>query len=214
MMLKGIIFDMDGVLIDSEPLHKKIEQQMLIELGVDLPHDEHIKFAGVGKEFWNIIKNRFGYNREVTAEWLHEEKRDRYLKALSAKPIIAIEGVIDVVTEARKKNIPLAVASSSSSYLIHLVLKAIGIDQDISYVVSGEEVPRNKPFPDIFLRTAELMKIAPEECLVVEDSANGVKAAKDAGMFCVAFLNMNSGKQDLSKADHIVRAMNEVIEYI
>ena len=213
-MVKGIIFDMDGVLIDSEPLHKKIEQQMLIELGVNLSHDEHIKFAGVGKEFWNIIKKRFGYNRDVTAEWLHEEKRERYLKALSAKPIIPIEGVIEVVTEARKRNIPLAVASSSSSYLIHLVLKAIGIEKDISCVVSGEEVPNNKPSPDIFLRTAELMQIDPKACLVIEDSANGVQAAKDAGMYCVAFLNLNSGKQDLSKADHIIHSMVEVIEYI
>lgn len=204
---------MDGVLIDSEPLHKKIERQMLLELGVDLPHDEHVKFAGVGKEFWNIINNRFGYNREVTAESLHEEKRDRYLKALSANPIIAIEGVIEVVAEARRRSIPLAVASSSSSYLIHLVLEAIGIDKDISYVVSGEEVPNNKPFPDIFLRTAELMKIDPESCLVVEDSANGVKAAKDAGMFCVAFLNLNSGNQDLSNADYIINSMTEVIKY-
>lgn len=204
---------MDGVLIDSEPLHKKIERQMLLELGVDLPHDEHVKFAGVGKEFWNIINNRFGYNREVTAESLHEEKHDRYLKALSANPIIAIEGVIEVVAEARRRNIPLAVASSSSSHLIHLVLEAIGIDKDISYVVSGEEVTNNKPFPDIFLRTAELMKIDPESCLVVEDSANGVKAAKDAGMFCVAFLNLNSGNQDLSNADYIINSMAEVIKY-
>jgi HAD superfamily hydrolase (TIGR01509 family) len=213
-MVKGIIFDMDGVLIDSEPLHKEIEQQMLIELGVNLSHDEHIKFAGVGKEFWNIIKKRFGYNRDVTAEWLHEEKRERYLKALSAKPIIPIEGVIEVVSEARKRNIPLAVASSSSSFLIHLVLKAIGIENDISCVVSGEEVPNNKPSPDIFLRTATLMQLDPKDCLVVEDSANGVQAARDAGMYCIAFLNLNSGKQDLSKANHIVHSMVEVIEYI
>ena len=205
---------MDGVLIDSEPLHKRIEQQMLIELGVNLPHDEHIKFAGVGKEFWNVIKKRFGYNREVTADWLHEEKRERYLKALSAQPIIAIEGVLAVVNEARKRNIPMAVASSSSSYLIHLVLKAIGIDKYISVVVSGEEVSNNKPFPDIFLKTADLMQLDSKDCLVIEDSANGVKAAKDAGMTCVAFLNLNSGNQDLSKADHIIKSMTGVIDYM
>jgi HAD superfamily hydrolase (TIGR01509 family) len=213
-MVKGIIFDMDGVLIDSEPLHKKIEKQMLIELGVDLSHDEHIKFAGVGKEFWNIIKNRFGYNRDVTAEWLHEEKRERYLKALTANPIIAIEGVVEVVTEARKKNIPMAVASSSSSFLIHLVLKAIGIDKDISVVVSGEAVPNNKPSPDIFLRTAELMQLNPKDCIVVEDSTNGIKAAKDADMICIGFYNLNSGKQDLSQADYIIHSISEVIDYI
>ena len=203
-MVKGIIFDMDGVLIDSEPLHKKIEKQMLIELGVDLSHDEHIKFAGVGKEFWNIIKKRFGYNRDVTAEWLHEEKRERYLKALTANPINAIEGVVEVVTEARKRNIPMAVASSSSSFLIHLVLKAIGIDKDISVVVSGEEVPNNKPSPDIFLRTAELMQLNPKECIVVED----------ADMICIGFYNLNSGKQDLSQADYIIHSISEVIDYI
>lgn len=212
-MVKGIIFDMDGVLIDSEPLHKEIEQQMLKELGVDLPHDEHVKFAGVGKEFWNIIKNRCGYNRDVTAEWLHEEKRERYLKALTAEPIIPIAGVIALVAEAHKRDIPLAVASSSSSFLIHLVLKAIGIDNFISCIVSGEEVPNNKPSPDIFLRTAKLMQLDPKDCLVVEDSANGVRAAKEAGMVCVAYLNLNSGKQDLTLADHLVHSIIDVTEY-
>ncbi len=213
-MVKGIIFDMDGVLVDSEPLHKEVEQQMLKELGVDLPHDEHVKFAGVGLQFWNVIKKRYGYNRDVTAEWLHAEKSRRYFEALTTHPIIPIKGVVEVVAELKKRNIPVAVASSSSSVLIQKVLKAIGINEDISIAVSGEDVPNNKPFPDIFLRTAELLHLDPSDCVVVEDSVNGVQAAKAAGMACIAFFNPNSGKQDLSQADHIVNSISAVIDYI
>lgn len=71
-MFKALIFDMDGVLIDSEPLHKKIEQDILKELGVNLPLDEHFKFASMGKEFWNIIEKSHGYNRKTTADELHK----------------------------------------------------------------------------------------------------------------------------------------------
>ena len=108
----------------------------------------------------------------------------------------------------------LAVASSSSLYNIDLVLKAIGLKQYFSLVVSGEQVPRNKPFPDIYLKTAELLNMAPGECIVVEDSANGVRSAKAAGMFCIGFRNMSSGYQDISPADVIVDSLSEAIKLL
>lgn len=213
-MFKALIFDMDGVLIDSEPLHKKIEQDILKELGVNLPLDEHFKYASMGKEFWNIIEKQFGYNRKTTAEELHKEKADRYIKVLTSKPILPIDGLIELVNHAKQKGFVLAVASSSSIYNINLVLKAIGLDQYFSLVVSGEQVPRNKPFSDIYLKTAELLNLSPDACMVVEDSANGVKSAVGAGMFCIGFRNLNSGVQDISRANVIVDSLSEAIKYI
>ena len=205
---------MDGVLIDSEPLHKKIEQDILIELGVHLPLEEHFKFASMGKEFWNIIEGRYGFNRKTTADELHKEKAERYLKALTSKPILPIDGLQELLTYARDKGIVRAVASSSSVYNIGLVLKAIGLEAFFALIVSGEQVPRNKPFPDIYLKTAELLKLDVKECAVVEDSANGVRAAKEAGMYCIGFRNLSSGNQDLSPADVIVDSLQEAIKFI
>lgn len=214
MKYKAVVFDMDGVLIDSEPLHKQIEQEMLKDLGVNLPHEEHIKFAGVGKEMWTILKERYGYNRDVEEDDLHKEKRDRYLKKLSSKPIEPIAGVVELVNIAKEAGIKMAVASSSSLENIELVTKSIGIYDDMSFIVSGDDMPRTKPHPDIFLKTAELLNIPAHECLVIEDSANGVQAAKDAEMFCIAFRNPNSGNQNLSLADNIVNHIIDVKKFL
>jgi len=213
-MFKALIFDMDGVLIDSEPLHKKIEQDILKELGVNLPIEEHYKFASIGKEFWNIIEKCYGYNRKTTADELHQEKASRYLKALTSKPIKPIVGLLELVSYAKAKGLVLAVASSSSLYNINLVLKAIGFEKYFTLIVSGEQVARNKPFPDIYLKTAALLNLAPGECMVVEDSANGVKSAKGAGMFCIGYRNLNSGIQDISPADVIVDSLSEAIKLL
>jgi HAD superfamily hydrolase (TIGR01509 family) len=213
-MFKALIFDMDGVLIDSEPLHNKIEQDMLKELSVNLSPEEHYKFAGMGIEIWDILEKRYGYNRKVSVDELYTEKTTRYLKALTSKPILPIDGLNELVSHAKGKGMVLAVASSSSLYNIDLVLKAIGLEQYFSLVVSGEQVPRNKPFPDIYLKTAELLNMAPGECIVVEDSANGVRSAKAAGMFCIGFRNMSSGYQDISPADVIVDSLSEAIKLL
>lgn len=205
---------MDGVLIDSEPLHKQIEQEMLKELGVNLPHEEHIKFAGVGKEMWTILKEQYGYNRDISEEELHVEKRKRYLGQLTSRPIKPIEGVVELVKIAKKAGLKLAVASSSSTENINIVTKAIGIFTYMDIIVSGDDMPRTKPYPDIFIKTAELLKLHTNECLVIEDSSNGVKAAKMAGMYCVAFRNPNSGNQNLSLADKIVNNIQEIPELL
>lgn len=205
---------MDGVLIDSEPLHKEVEQEILCELGVNLPHEEHIKFAGVGKEMWSIIKKQYGYNKDVSEETLHATKRKLYLKRLTSCPIHPIEGVQDIIHFAENRNFKIAIASSSSRENITIVAKAIEIEDKVQIIVSGDEVPKTKPSPDIFIKTSKLLNLTPEQCIVIEDSANGVKAAKEAGMFCIGFINPNSGDQDLSLADELTYKLTECIQII
>ena len=159
-MFKALIFDMDGVLIDSEPLHKQIEQDILKELGVNVPLEEHFKFASMGKEMWDIMGQRFGFNRKATADELHKEKAKRYLKALTSKPILPIDGLKELVTLCkRKRNGSGCCFIFFGVYNINLVLKAIGLKEYFSLIVSGEQVPRNKPYPDIYLKTAELLNL-------------------------------------------------------
>jgi haloacid dehalogenase superfamily, subfamily IA, variant 3 with third motif having DD or ED/haloacid dehalogenase superfamily, subfamily IA, variant 1 with third motif having Dx(3-4)D or Dx(3-4)E len=214
MKYKAVVFDMDGVLIDSEPLHKQIEQEILKDLGVNLPYKEHVKFAGVGKEMWSILKERYGYNRDAKEDELHKEKRERYLKRLSSNPIEPINGVLELVNIVKEAGLKMAVASSSSLENIELVTKSIGIYDDMHLIVSGDDMPRTKPHPDIFLKTAELLNLPAHECLVIEDSANGVQAAKKAKMFCVAFRNPNSGDQNLSLADKIVSNIIDIKKFL
>lgn len=205
---------MDGVLIDSEPLHKEVEQEILCELGVNLSHEEHIKFAGVGKEMWSIIKKQYGYNKDVSEETLHATKRKLYLKRLTSSLIHPIEGVQDIIHFAENRNFKIAIASSSSRENITIVAKAIEIEDKVQIIVSGDEVPKTKPSPDIFIKTSKLLNLTTEQCIVIEDSANGVKAAKEAGMFCIGFINPNSGDQDLSLADELTYKLTECIQII
>lgn len=205
---------MDGVLIDSEPLHKQVEQEILTDLGVHLTHDDHIKFAGVGKEMWSTIKNLYGYNRNISEDDLHDMKREIYLKRLTANPIIPIDGVLDIVQFAKKEGLKIAIASSSSQANIKLVAKSIGIYDEVEVAVSGDDVSKTKPSPEIFIKTSNLLGVQPSECVVIEDSANGVKAAKLAGMYCIGFANPNSGAQDLSLANATVEHLSECLNFI
>ena len=156
-----------------------------------------------------VLKEKYQLAEEVTAlVEEYEEKCSAYLtESKTEKPIL---GVDVLVKNLYQNNIRLALASSSPKKNIKLVLEMFGLAPYFEVVVSGQEVVNSKPSPDIFLRAAKLLNLLPEECLVFEDSKNGVAAAKEAGMKCIAFYNPNSGKQDLSRADHIIESFAEV----
>jgi HAD superfamily hydrolase (TIGR01509 family) len=123
------------------------------------------------------------------------------------QPISHVERLIRELVEQR---VPIAVASSSSPALIEMILTKSNLKSYFSVIVSGEEVSQGKPAPDIFLHAAKELGVSPSVCLVIEDSHHGVKAAKSAGMRCIGYQNLNSGKQDLSCADHIVTSYEEL----
>ena len=101
----------------------------------------------------------------------------------------------------------MAVASSSMYERIERTAKSLGVDDCFDVYVSGEQLKRPKPAPDIFIKAAELLGVSPSECIVIEDSGNGVNAAKAAGMACVGYINPGSGDQDLSAADYLVESL-------
>lgn len=111
----------------------------------------------------------------------------------------------------KTQNIPLAVASSSPKALIELIMDKTGLGIYFDAFVTGEEVAHGKPAPDIFLHAAGLLGVEPASCLVIEDSRNGVRAAKSAGIRCVGYHNPGSGNQDLSLADEVVRSYEQLL---
>jgi len=207
--LKAVIFDMDGVLIDSEPLHFEVDTTVLKSLNLELEPNYLEQFVGfTTPAMWTAIKSQFSIERSLEELIsLQSKTKLAYLKKSAYGPI---EGILDILEELEIYKIPIGIASSSPRIFIEAVIDKIGVSDYFSVWVSGEEVEKSKPEPDVFFKCAQVLGIEPENCLVIEDSRNGTIAAKKAGMKCIGFQNVNSGNQDLSMADLIVPNMREV----
>jgi HAD superfamily hydrolase (TIGR01509 family) len=208
-MIKAVIFDLDGVLIDSEPLHCKADTKLLRELGADPPENYFDKFTGwTDAAMWEAIKTDYHLIKSIGQ--LMEMQVPIKLKLLQEGDYKAIPGISELLEEIKTAHLPIAIASSSPKIFIEAVVEKIGIRQYFKVLISGEEIERSKPEPDIFLKAALLLNVNPSECLVVEDSKSGTIAAKKAGMKCIGYQNFNSGNQDLSNADLIVNDIKEI----
>jgi len=208
-MINAVIFDLDGVLIDSEPLHCRADNQVLTELGIDAPENYLDRFAGwTNAAMWEAIKIDYPIAKSI--DELTEIQLRIKSDLLQESDLKAIPGIVELLEEIKIMRIPIAVASSSPRQFIDSVVEKIGIEQYFALMLSGEEVEHSKPEPDIFLKVAGLLNVNPSECLVVEDSKSGTTAAKKAGMTCIGYQNVNSGNQDLSKADLIVNDIKEI----
>ncbi|NBC64595.1 MAG: HAD-IA family hydrolase [Bacteroidetes bacterium] len=206
-MISCVIFDMDGVIIDSEPIYMKVEQDLFKEVGLELSHEEHATFVG-RSDLWKVLKEK--YKLDINIQEIHKKENERYLDIIkNSFDDSPIKGVVDVIEELHHNNIMLALASSSEMKNIELVLTKFGLLNYFNLRISGADLETSKPHPEIFEKAAKMAKKSPENCLVIEDSANGVRAAKAAGMQCIGFKNPNSGNQDLSPADWIIHSFDE-----
>ncbi len=211
-MIKAVIFDMDGVIIDSEPLHQKIEVKMFSDLGISVPFEVHCTFVGTTtRNMCEILKKRYNLSQSVD-ELVHmkDERYIDYLRRNENNDVLPVPGVLDLIRELRGRGVKLAIGSSAPVREIELVMDIFNIRQYFAAVASGEEVPKSKPAPDTFLLAAKKLGVRPEECIVIEDSDNGVRAAQNAGMKCVAFRNPKTKPQDLSFADVVVDDMKKI----
>ncbi|MCX8130252.1 MAG: HAD family hydrolase [Clostridia bacterium] len=209
-LLKAVIFDMDGVIIDSEPIYFEIERKSFGKFGLIIPEAEHHSFVGITlEEMWHRIKSNYGLPH--TVEELLVFHKNQVIKQMSIQESLRpIDGVLDLIRELREKGIKTAIASSSPVKLIDIILNKLDIKGYFDLVVSGEEVEKGKPEPDIFLKAARILSIKPSNCVVIEDSRNGIIASLEAGMPCIGFKNPNSGNQDLSKADKTISHFSEI----
>lgn len=200
-MLKAVLFDMDGVIIDSEPIHYQLSKLYYRELGLNITDEEYNTFVGIGdKEIFTRLKEKYGLKQKV--DELVNTYQQRYIEHLkSIKDGKPISGVDILIKDIHRRGLRLALGSSASRRSIEAVLKYFKLRKYFDVVVSGCEVERSKPFPDIYIEAAKKLTVDPSECIVIEDSSNGVRAAKHAGMKCIAYWNPNSGEQDLSQAD-------------
>lgn len=199
---------MDGVLVDSEPLYLDVNQFFFKQNGFEINVEEYKSFIGISAtKMWSYIKEKF--NLTQTNEELKELEKERKYEKLKETDLVPTAGVVDFLEILKKNDYILTIASSAMRKNIDLILDKLDIKKYFDFIVSGEDVTRGKPNPDIFLKVANHYDKLPTDCIVIEDSTNGVLAAKSAGMFCIGYNNPNSGKQDLSKADLIVDNFND-----
>lgn len=211
-MIKCIFFDMDGVIVNSEPIHFAVWKQVFAEYGLDVEYEVYKGCIGSNANYLlQLIYDGYGKDLRGNAQ-IHEQfamAKAAYRKE-HGLPVMA--GVQGAVRQLKAKGYRLAVVSSSPQEYIEQVIKSVGLDDCFEKLLSGDQIRHPKPAPDVYLMAAEVFGVTPEECAVVEDSHNGSKAAKAAGMTCYGFYNPDSGNQDLSITDRVFDDFHKFIE--
>lgn len=201
-MTRAVIFDMDGVIVDSEPIHIEAEKQTLLKHGVKITTEELRTYTGTTAEFeFNDLITKYKLN--TTAKTLFDEKEVIMFKLLEQRTE-PTKGIIDLIKNLRQQGFKLGIATSGHRKLAHYYLNRLGLESFFDTIVCAEDITRSKPDPEIFLKAASRLGVDPAECVVIEDSKLGIEAAAKAGMKRIGYRNPNSGNQDLSKADFIV----------
>jgi beta-phosphoglucomutase family hydrolase len=204
----AVIFDMDGVLVNSEPFYVEVEQTNFRQLGLEISEEEHQTYQGTATDrMWQLIKERHGV--EYSVKDLVKMTNNLVTPYFnSMEKMEAMPGVETLIKKLKEKEIPLALASSSYAGVIEIILQKTGLKKYFDVVVDSQLAGASKPDPEIFLLAAQKLGVQPGKCIVIEDSTNGIKAAKAAGMFCIAFAGPGSELQDQSQADWIVSDFN------
>jgi HAD superfamily hydrolase (TIGR01509 family) len=186
MTPRHIIFDCDGVLVDSEPISMRADVEILKQHGFTISEREaHERF--VGKTFQAMLDD-IATNEGVTFPPGLSDQKNRMMEELYLTDLRIVPGVLDVLNHLKRKGIGISIGSNSPRARVELALKLMGITRYFSAITSVADVAEGKPAPDIFLRAAELANVAPADCVVVEDSTTGVTAAVAAKMRTLGFV--------------------------
>lgn len=182
-MIKAVIFDMDGVLVNSEPVIAKAAILGLKEYGINAVEEDFLPFIGAGEEvFIGGVARKYGQDYIIE---MKDKVYDIY-DTIVHDEIRLIKGVFELLDKLKTEGYSLALASSADKRKVTSNLDAAGISKDyFTVIMTGEDVVNKKPHPDIYIKTVRKLGLSPQECIVIEDAANGVTAAKNAGIKCL-----------------------------
>jgi beta-phosphoglucomutase len=201
-MIKAVIFDLDGVIVDSEDAHIESEKRAFAKYGVNISAAELHKYAGAtAKAMFTELINK--YRLKTTFQQMIKIKEEALYRLLDedAEPM---EGAIGLIDRLKEANVKLAIASSSNKKWIEYILKKLGMTSLFDRVIGAEDAAHSKPDPEIYSKATRALGLRPDECVVIEDAELGVEAAIRAGIKAVGYRNPRSGNQNLSKADMII----------
>jgi len=205
-MTKAIIFDMDGVIIDSEGMQQTAYYEAFRKQGVKIAPDDYTENMGRNDAFQRIAEK---YGRQIDFDRLYWEKNKKYHQLIKGG-IKPVDGLLCLLKLATKNSFKLGLASASSMMNIRLVLTTLKITKFFDVVVGIDLVRNGKPAPDLFILAADKLRISPQQCVVVEDSPNGVVAAKKAKMRCIGYTGTQKRKQNLPQADFVVDDLGKI----
>jgi beta-phosphoglucomutase family hydrolase len=203
----GVIFDMDGVLVDSKEAHYQAWKRLGEEIDVPCPRD--------------VFERTFGmHNNQIIPIWLGDElqlaeverlsrRKEEVFREVASGNVMPLEGVVDLVKSLHDNGFSLAVGSSGPLPNVELVLDLLGVRELFSALSTGDEVHHGKPHPEVFLIAARKLGISPERCVVIEDAPQGVEAARAAGAIAVAVTSTRPAA-DLQEADLVVPSLNDL----
>ena len=210
--LKVIIFDLDGVLFDSEPLHENAKRRILSDNGITENIDLSWSVGLPNKLLWKNMIAKYGLNG--SKEEFEKLQYTYILEEVKAKDIKHSIGLLEELQYIRKCNYKIAMASSSDRFYVDAVLQYYNIYHFFTYIVAGDEVANKKPEPDIYQKILRLSDTKDYEVIAVEDTKAGSDAATAAGIRCIGYRNPTSGCQDLSKCCAIINTMNQLTKVL
>ena len=212
--IKCVIFDMDGVIIDSEEIHKKAYYETFASIGVTVSDDLYKTLTGSStiNAFQKLVAH---FKLDLDPEELVLNKRKRYVNFFENDPNLhLVKGVEELIKHCYNKELTLVLASSSAMVNINRVFNRFNLNQYFTSKISGADLEKSKPHPEIFEKAAILANTLKENCIVIEDSDNGIKAANDANIFVVGYKNPMAADQTLKNADFIIDDFNTLKDFI
>lgn len=204
----GVVFDSDGVIVDSEPFSLAAFRQAMEEQDVFLNDDDIMANCGLtDADIVRYVSEKFGINADL--ELFHNRKQELYHQMILSGNLKICDGASELLENLARGHIPFALASSGSMKKIRLNLTRVNLWDRFPIIISGEDMERSKPHPDIFLASAKRLALEPDRCIVIEDSLNGIEAAHRAGMKCVAVIG-TFPRERLSYADFIIDSLSRI----
>lgn len=211
MSKEAVIYDVDGTLINSEPLHVEAWKRTLAKHGrviSELPDEFQQTMAGKKPiVIATGMVNELGIN--VAPEFFLKSKTEIFL-SLSSAQLEAMPGSVESVIRLHEAGYRLAIGTSLDRVYLESVLLKLAITEIFEVVVTGDEILKGKPDPETYLVVTEKLNLSPSQCVVLEDARTGVEAAKSSGAFCIAIENKNAEPQDLSAADLVMNSLDEL----
>jgi HAD superfamily hydrolase (TIGR01509 family) len=209
-MIKAVIFDLDGLIADTEEIESKSFIRLLAEHGIEpklRPNGLIHKIGGTNTYFEDFKKE---YNLEDSVENIRDKKRAYFKEIIEKEGLLPYGGFLDLIQLLKEEKIIIALASNRSEPQVHLILEVLKVKHYFENIIGANEQRRRKPFPDVYLETAKAIGVKPGECIVIEDADVGIVAAKDAGMKVIAVPNIYTKDHDFSRADIVVGSLSEI----